>query len=96
MPDSALFSISFLDKIVHFGMYAFLGFVALLETRCYNHCHLLHTLLLLGLFMLSTLIEVLQATVVATRYAEWLDLLANFLGLAAGYSAYRIIRHLRS
>ena len=38
MPDSSLFSIRFLDKIVHFSMYAFFGFVALMESRCRIQC----------------------------------------------------------
>ena len=96
MPDSSLFSINSLDKIVHFGMYASFGFVALFEIRCYNHCFLRHFLFLLGIFIMSVLIEVLQATVIASRSSEWLDLLANFTGLSAAYPAYRIIRQLRS
>lgn len=96
MPDSSLFSISFLDKIVHFAMYASFGFVALMETRCHNQCQRLHFLFLSGIFMMSILIEILQATVVASRSAEWLDLLANFTGLAVAYPAYLIIRLLRS
>lgn len=39
---------------------------------------------------MSAIIEVLQATVVATRGAEWLDLVANLLGLFGGYLAFRI------
>lgn len=96
MPDSSLFSIIFLDKIVHVGMYASFGLVALFETRCHSHCYLLHFFFLLGIFAMSSLLEVLQATVVASRSAEWLDLLANFTGLAAAYPAYRIIHRLRS
>jgi len=96
MPDTSLFSISFLDKIVHFGMYSLLGFVALLETGCPTPCLRIHVILLFAIFLLSTLIEILQATVVATRSAEWLDLAANFTGLAAGYTGYRILRIIRS
>jgi len=91
MPDSPLFDLRFLDKIVHFGMYAFFGLVALWESRCQQKCVAFHFLLITVIFIMSTLIEVLQATVVATRSAEWLDLLANFLGLLGGYLAYRIV-----
>jgi VanZ family protein len=96
LPDSSLFSIGFLDKIVHFGMYSLLGFVALLETGCPSPCRRIHVILLSLIFLLSTLIEILQATVVATRSAEWLDLAANFTGLVAGYTGYHIIRVIRS
>jgi VanZ family protein len=96
IPDSAFFDISFLDKIVHFCMYAFLGWVALLEKRCPYAGLRPVVFLLLSIFILSTLIEVLQATVVSTRSAEWLDLFANMLGLIFSYFAYRIFLLLRS
>ena len=85
-----------LDKFVHFSMYASIGLVALLERRSHIHCNFSHLLLLGVIFAMSVLIELLQATVVATRSAEWLDLLANLTGLVAGFIAYRIIRSLRS
>lgn len=96
MPHSSLFSIRFFDKIVHFSMYAAIGFVALLEARCNGHCRVSHFLLLIGILMLSALIEVLQATLVATRSAEWLDLTANAFGLVSGYIAYRLYWLIRS
>ena len=91
MPYTSFFSIPFFDKIVHFSMYALLGFVALMESRHTRQCSGYHLFILVGLFLLSGLIEILQATVVATREAEWADLLANLLGLFAGYLAYRLI-----
>ncbi len=90
MPDSPLFAIRFLDKIVHFGMYAFFSWVAFLESRCKISCISFHAALISVIFVMSAVIEVLQATVVATRSAEWLDLLANFLGLMAGYIGFRL------
>jgi len=45
---------------------------------------------------MSAILEILQATVVATRSAEWMDLFANFCGLGGGYLAYRIFRNFRS
>jgi len=95
MPDSTLFSIRFLDKIVHFSLYAFFAFVALLESRCLLQCIRFHLLLIMIILIMSAIIEVLQATVVATRSAEWLDIVANFLGLVAGYIAFRIFKSLR-
>ena len=96
MPESSLFSIIYLDKIVHFCMYAFFGFVAFLESRCPQNCLRFHGLLVGGIFSLSAVIEILQATVVATRSAEGFDLLANFSGLVSGYIAYRILNLIRS
>ncbi len=91
MPGSFLFSIPHFDKIIHLSMYAALGFVALAESRKEHPRLGFHLLLLLAIFAMSALIEILQATVVAARSAEWYDLLANFLGLVAGYFAHRLI-----
>jgi VanZ family protein len=96
IPQSSLFSISYLDKIVHFCMYGSFSLVALLESRCSRHCLWFHFILLTAIFVLSTLIEILQATVVATRGAEWLDLAANLSGLFAGYVVFRIFLLIRS
>lgn len=91
MPSSSLFSIPFLDKIVHFSMYASLGFVALMESRRIRQHSGYHLFIVVFLFLLSGVIEILQATIVATRAAEWTDLLANLMGLFAGYLAFRLI-----
>lgn len=90
LPNTSLYSIPHFDKIVHFLMYASFAFVALMESRCSRSCTLFHTLIMLSLLVVSAVIEVLQATVVQTRAAEWTDLLANFSGLIAGYIAYRL------
>ncbi|MGW8314007.1 MAG: hypothetical protein ACWGNV_00290 [Bacteroidales bacterium] len=92
LPHPSLFSFRYFDKFVHISMYTAIGFVALLECRCRDHCRKAHVLILLGVFMLSALIEVLQATLVASRAAEWLDLAANGFGLVAGYVAFRLFR----
>jgi VanZ family protein len=73
-------------------MYGAFGFTALLELRCKTVCGRYHALLLFTIFLLSALIELLQATVVETRSAEWLDLLANGAGLVSGYVAFRILK----
>ncbi len=90
-PVTSIWSIPHLDKIVHMLMYAPLGFVALMESRCTRNCPAFHTIILAGIFLASALIEVLQATVVLSRGAEWVDLLANFLGVLGGYLAYRLV-----
>jgi VanZ family protein len=96
MPASSLFAIKALDKIGHFCLYTLFSFAALLESRRRQDCVPFHLLLLLSIFFLSGIIEVLQATVVVTRSAEWLDLLANFSGLVSGYVAFRLFRMIRS
>ena len=83
-------------------MYGALGFVALSESRRTSRRLGKDILLLFLIFAMSAIIEILQATVVAARAAEWCDLLANFFGLIAGYishrlfGAWRIFKFLRS
>ena len=73
-------------------MYGSFGLTALLERRCQERCFPRELLLLLLIFSISLLMEVLQATVVATRAAEWFDLAANFLGLAGAWLTYSLLR----
>jgi VanZ family protein len=102
IPFNSLFSIPHFDKLAHFSMYAALGFVAIMESRRPLKSSLFHLVLILILFLLSGMIEILQATVASDRGAEWYDLLANFLGLWAGFLAFillgkfRLFRFLRS
>lgn len=90
LPDSNLFSVRFLDKIIHLSMYLGFVFVFLAESRCYSSCLRFHLKLILTVFAMSAMIELLQETVIRTRSAEWLDLLANLMGLIAGYVIFRI------
>ena len=72
-------------------MYAPFGFIALMENRCKKQCLKYHLFIVASVFLLSALIEILQATVTPAREAEWTDLLANLGGLIAGYLAYRLL-----
>ena len=89
-PYTPIYDIPYIDKIVHIVMYAPLGFVALMESRCKTKCHPLHFFILVGILVASALIEVLQATVISSRGAEWFDVLANLAGLTAGRRHERV------
>lgn len=89
-PRDTFWSIPYIDKIIHMAMYASFGFVALMESRCQRQCIGYYLLILFTIFLVSAIIEILQATVVASRGAEWYDLLANLLGVVAGYLAFRL------
>jgi hypothetical protein len=89
-PFDSVYRIPHIDKFVHVVMYTSLGFVALMECRCANRCHGLYSIVLLGILFASVFIEVVQATLIASRGAEWFDLLANSLGLSASYIAFRL------
>lgn len=91
LPDSVLYSIPYIDKIAHCIMYGSLGFVALMESRCSRKCGAYYLIIILGIFMASALIEILQETFVPSRAAEWTDLLFNSLGLLGGYLAFRLL-----
>jgi VanZ family protein len=90
-PVSSVYDIPYIDKIVHILMYGSLGFVALMESRCARRCNLYHLIVFLVIWFSSAVIEVLQATVIYSRGAEWTDLLANFLGLVGAYIAFRLL-----
>jgi VanZ family protein len=95
LPHTRLWSIPHFDKIVHFLMYAPLCFVTLMESRFTRQRFLTHVLIILGILLVSGMIELLQATLAPSRAAEWADLFANFSGLFAGYLAYRLLGGLR-
>jgi len=90
-PMSSIWTIPHIDKIIHLLMYGSLGFVALMESRCTSKYSGYHLLILSGILLASGLIEVLQATVVLSRGAEWVDVLANFFGLLGSYLVFRLI-----
>jgi len=89
-PFDSVYNIPHIDKIVHILMYGSLGFVALMECRCSGKCTRLYSFILLGILLASVLIEILQATVISSRGAEWFDVLANFTALIAAYIAFRL------
>jgi len=91
LPYTRLWSIPYFDKIVHFLMYAPLCFVAFMESRLSRQRFIIHVFIILGILLVSGLIEILQATLAPTRGAEWTDFFANFCGLFAGYLAYRLV-----
>jgi len=96
IPKSSLIDLPYLDKLVHMGMYGSLGLVALLELRCKQLCQRPVYILLMLLFLLSVIMEIFQALLIPSRAAEWLDLVANFIGLVGASLAWLILRWLRS
>lgn len=92
-PFDSVYDIPHIDKFVHVLMYASLGFVALMECRCTSRCLRLYSFVLSGILLASLLIELVQATLIASRGAEWFDLLANSLGLSAAYIVFRLFGH---
>ena len=78
-----LFNITFLDKVVHFGMYFTLMSVMIFENRktIKNSNHYIF-LILIPIFY-GLLMEILQLTITETRSGDMLDFLANTSGALA-------------
>ena len=79
-----MLDIPYLDKIGHFGMYAFFSAILLLDSCHWKFEGKFNYLILLIPLFFGALMEILQMTLTATRKAEELDLVANIGGIAAG------------
>jgi VanZ family protein len=79
-----MLDIPYLDKLGHFGMYAFFSAVLLLDSCHWVSEGKFHYLILLIPLFFGALMEILQMTLTSTRKAEEIDLLANIGGIAAG------------
>lgn len=87
MPETPLDDVAFIDKWTHFAMYGGTCSVIWWE-YLRHHVRLNATRLLVWAFIapiaMSGLIEILQATYTDTRQGEWLDFVANSIGVLLG------------
>jgi len=91
LPASNLPNIPFFtgeDKVIHFGMYAGLGFIACWSLNISNNRFKSYPLLLLFVFMWGVVMEILQRLMAKGRSLEGMDMLANFAGAIVGLLAY--------
>ena len=79
-----MLDIPYLDKLGHFGMYAFFSAILLLDSCHWDIESKFHYLILLIPLFFGALMEILQMTLTVSRKAEEIDLLANMGGIAAG------------
>ena len=89
-----MLDIPYLDKLGHFGMYAFFSAMLLLDSCRWQTDGKFHYLILLIPLFFGALMEIMQMTFTATRKAEEIDLLANIGGIAAGVLAASIAKKL--
>lgn len=89
-----MLDIPYLDKLGHFGMYAFFSAILLLDSCHWRVDGKFHYLILLIPLFFGALMEILQMTLTATRKAEEVDLLANMGGIAAGVLLASIVKKL--
>ncbi len=83
-PETQAAEIPFFDKIVHFCMYG--GITSFLWLEHYWHHHTIHWkhLRIGGILcpiLMSGLIEIGQSTLTDNRSGEWMDFVANTLGV---------------
>lgn len=76
-----IFNISFIDKIVHFGMYCGFMSVIIFENRKSIKGNLQLFLTALIPFAYGILMELLQSTLTTSRSASFYDVLANSTGI---------------
>jgi VanZ family protein len=89
-----MLDIPYLDKLGHFGMYAFFSAILLLDSCRWRVDVKFHYLILLIPLFFGALMEIMQMTLTATRKAEEVDLLANMGGIAAGVLLASIVKKL--
>ena len=87
MPESSLNGVPFIDKWTHFVMYGGTCSVIWWEyTKCHREVDIHRVILwaFIAPILMSGVIELLQAYCTTTRRGEWLDLLANTVGVVLG------------
>lgn len=87
IPVNKWTSVTFLDKLIHFGAYAMIAFSAGVANRYYKILGSSSDwwILLSVIAAYSGIIEILQGAFFEDRYFEVLDLIANITGLLTGY-----------
>ena len=85
------------DKVLHGAAYALLE-IALMGAFLYLRCTRIDVYVLTGIVVMAygALMEVLQYYCTVTRSAEWLDLLADFLGALVGMAVVVFIETMKS
>ena len=69
------------DKLIHFSAYAILTFNWLLVIKNHSNLRKKVTLVAFSILLYGIVIEVLQGALTAYRQADYLDILANLLGI---------------
>lgn len=93
IEPQGLINIPHFDKIVHFLMYFTLAFFLMFEYYLHHKDKIIHEIqvLLLPLFW-GAAMEMMQLFFTDYRGAEWLDMLANTIGIIMAFIAVYIVR----
>jgi VanZ family protein len=98
LPKTSVFDIPHFDKLLHFGMFAFLTFLFLWETVEPNRSVKKKIVLyVLASLCFATASEFIQEYLISGRHGNVYDFLADFTGLIAGSTFYVLIgrKHLK-
>jgi glycopeptide antibiotics resistance protein len=83
------------DKIAHFGMYAFLTLFWTTALKRQNKSSKIRAkaflIAMIGGFVLSLLLEIIQEYFIISRFFEALDLIANAFGCIFGVLFFKLI-----
>lgn len=91
IPDiEPLHGFNLLDKWTHFVMYGVFSYAV-----CYEHKRISWHTIVLPILM-GGMIELAQAYLTTCRSGEWLDLLANSIGVVLGNILYFLVKGLKS
>ena len=93
--DAQQFKIEGLDKVIHISMYTLLTlFWSTSLKRQYKSKKIRSFAFLISIvggFVLSVILEILQEFLVFSRSFEWLDLIANGIGCIFGVLVFKMI-----
>lgn len=94
LPAIPINKIPHFDKFVHFTMYFTLGFFLMFEYYLHHKERItrIAKIILLPLFWGASM-EIAQRILTPYRAAEWMDMLANTLGVITAYGAVIVLRH---
>jgi VanZ family protein len=95
LPDFSYWRIISFDKFAHVCMYALLSFLVMKSClKQYSSKYIRYnayrfTAITTSLY--GILIELIQALLITDRYGDWVDVLANTIGVIAGVLIFRFI-----
>jgi VanZ family protein len=95
LPEMSFWELLTFDKVMHIFMYGVFSFKTMMAASKQNTIWWmrrwagLFTIISVSLFGLS--IEIMQETLLADRYGDWVDLLANTIGVFIGLYIFRAV-----
>ena len=98
LPSSNVKEIEISDKLLHFVFYAIFSFFLFLlshkETLCLDTLIKKWTFVIVIGTLLSFIIEWIQYALIPSRSGEWLDILANTIGLIVMLSSIYLLKRI--